>query len=423
MNKIVALGMAALGVSSIQVSAQALSTPPAKPWNVSATLRGFYDDNVNTSSGANKQDAFGFEISPGIGLKWQNAATVVDVGYRYSLQYYDSKPNGNTSHYDQTHTFSALLDHTINDRFRLSMSDSFVIGQEPDALRLDYFGTPQHVPGNNIRNYGALTLNAQWTPVFGSEFGYDNAYYNYADDFNNAVNQPLTPVFASNSGTLDRVENSFHIEANYRLAPETTGLIGYQFTQVDFTGDEAISGINNLFVVKSNSRNSRSHAGYLGATQVFSPDFTGSLKAGIEYTDFYTDDTADSEVGPYIQGSLNYNYAPESYARLGFSQRHRPTYDSTSKNADTSVLFGSITHRIVPRLFGSAVLTFQNSTFNQGPNDGKSEQYYQLGLNLEYRLNAMLSTEIGYNYDKLVSDVSGRDYDRNRVYIGVTASY
>src|SRR5436190_21591648 len=102
MNKIVALGMAALGVSTIQVSAQSLSAPPAKPWNVSATLRGFYDDNVNTSPsgvpGVTKHDALGIEISPGIGLKWQNAATVVDVGYRYSFQYFDMKPAGNYTH-------------------------------------------------------------------------------------------------------------------------------------------------------------------------------------------------------------------------------------------------------------------------------------------------------------------------------------
>jgi len=46
-----------------------------------------------------------------------------------------------------------------------------------------------------------------------------------------------------------------------------------------------------------------------------------------------------------------------------------------------------------------------------------------LGLNLEYRFNPHLSAEAGYNYDRLDSDLQTRGFDRNRVYIGVKASY
>jgi hypothetical protein len=46
-----------------------------------------------------------------------------------------------------------------------------------------------------------------------------------------------------------------------------------------------------------------------------------------------------------------------------------------------------------------------------------------VGLNFAYRFNNYLSGETGYNWYKLVSDISARDYTRDLVYIGVRATY
>jgi long-subunit fatty acid transport protein len=51
------------------------------------------------------------------------------------------------------------------------------------------------------------------------------------------------------------------------------------------------------------------------------------------------------------------------------------------------------------------------------------DQLYVIGLNVEYQFNPHLSAMVGYNYDLLNSDVDFRDFDRNRVYLGVTARY
>jgi outer membrane scaffolding protein for murein synthesis (MipA/OmpV family) len=44
-------------------------------------------------------------------------------------------------------------------------------------------------------------------------------------------------------------------------------------------------------------------------------------------------------------------------------------------------------------------------------------------LNLEYRFNPNWSTEVGYNFDRLDSDLRDRSFTRNRVYAGVRATY
>jgi hypothetical protein len=49
--------------------------------------------------------------------------------------------------------------------------------------------------------------------------------------------------------------------------------------------------------------------------------------------------------------------------------------------------------------------------------------FYNLGLNLAYTISTHFSADIGYNFDYLQSGVAGRDYTRNRVYLGITATY
>jgi hypothetical protein len=74
-------------------------------------------------------------------------------------------------------------------------------------------------------------------------------------------------------------------------------------------------------------------------------------------------------------------------------------------------------------LYGTLTGQFQNSSFNGGVFDDEDENFYLFGANLEYRFNRHFSAHAGYNFDKLDSDVDLRGFDRNRVYLGITASY
>ena len=57
----------------------------------------------------------------------------------------------------------------------------------------------------------------------------------------------------------------------------------------------------------------------------------------------------------------------------------------------------------------------------------KTDDLFLIGANLSYQINENFSTELGYNYDRLDSDLNfggfARSFTRNRVYIGVHASY
>src|SRR6185436_13932211 len=214
MKRIVAsVGLVAVGASGVTAASAAdmTTTEGAKPWSVFATLRGFYDDNVNSvPKSQNPTETFGWEVSPGLNLKWTGEQTSLVLGYVYSYLYYDITPPGNADKNDQTHSFQALVTYNFNERNSVKVQDSFVIGQEADLLRAgSTFTGFQRVPGNNIRNYGGFTFNSELTRLFGVELGYDNVFFHYQDTGAFITNGVVSP---SEGGLLDRLENYVHLD-------------------------------------------------------------------------------------------------------------------------------------------------------------------------------------------------------------------
>src|SRR5262249_44157323 len=117
-------------------------------------------------------------------------------------------------------------------------------------------------------------------------------------------------------------------------------------------------------LVTSDSRNSRENTGYLGVIHNFSPELSGSLRGGASYTTYYNDPTADSKVTPYVNLSLRYTYATQSYVEGGFSYDRNAsdvvgfaTAGGTSftLDAQSAVVYATLNHRITPQLFGSVI--------------------------------------------------------------------
>jgi len=450
MKKIVAsVGLVALGASTLNAAyTQGLTElETQKPWSVGLTLRGFYDDNIEASHNG-KIESFGYEVNPWAGIHWVGDQTLIGATYSYSGKYYDETRSDTDEHWSHAHNFDAMLQHAFNPRFNFQVRDSFVIGQEPDVLRAgDSFPTVQRISGDNIRNFATIAFNAQITPVFGLHAGYDNALWNYdqsgidvpRDSFGQTL-PGLQPIFSSYSGTLDRMEQSGYIDARWQLGPETVGLIGYRYRHVEYTGDEFINGAAFVAApgatpvpvagLKSDVRNYDSHYGYLGVEHRFRPDLFGSLKAGVRYTDNYNDPNGATDTGPYVQADLNYEQSADTTFSAGFSQDFNTTdivggAGDFVRGVNNSVAYLSFRHRLAPSLYLTGQGTFQYSIFQGGgaTYDGQADMFFLAGVNLEYWFSKHFSGSLGYNYDNLSSDIPNRDFDRNRVYIGVSATY
>jgi uncharacterized protein (PEP-CTERM system associated) len=92
-------------------------------------------------------------------------------------------------------------------------------------------------------------------------------------------------------------------------------------------------------------------------------------------------------------------------------------------STECSTVYASINHKLTAKLLGTVIGQWQHSVYNQGSYNNQADDYYSLGVNLSYSFNQHFSVDAGYNYDDLTSKIPGYNYTRNRIYLGVTATY
>jgi hypothetical protein len=269
-----------------------------------------------------------------------------------------------------------------------------------------------------MHNRGAIEDNIGLSQKFALSLGYMNNWYDYDEEGT-----------GSRSALLDRIEHLIRLDGRYQVNPSLVGLVGYSFGIGDYTGDETIAfDPRTLRPIKSDERDYYQHRFYVGADYDMSAKLRASLRVGAEYFDYHN--AGESSFSPYADAALTYVYLPGSSAQLGVRHTRNatdivaPTANGTpTLDQETTAIYAQVNHRITHNLTGSLLGQFQNSEFNDGRADSDSEQLYLVGINFDYRFNEHFSAEAGYNYDMLQSNIHDRSYDRNRVYIGLRASY
>jgi hypothetical protein len=188
----------------------------------------------------------------------------------------------------------------------------------------------------------------------------------------------------------------------------------------------------SAFAPAADTRDSTSHFVSVGAEQTFTSQFSGKAMLGAQFTDYPnalpTQD--DGAVNPYADASASWTYNPGSYLQLGIRHQRNQTDVALATAGTTPVqdqestgIYGVVNHRIAPNLTGSLLGQYQYSSFRGGGLDGKVDMLAAFGVNLAYQVNAFLTAEAGYNFDRLDSDLAGRSFSRNRVYFGIRAAY
>jgi hypothetical protein len=237
--------------------------------------------------------------------------------------------------------------------------------------------------------------------------------------------------------TLNRFEHLVTLDSRWRVDPETVAILGYQFGAVDFLGHGSLApaGDGNPFVAPS-TRNDYTHMIYVGVEHSMRSDLTVSLRAGVQIADYYNapPNSAASTLGPFIELSSQYTYMDGGMLTFGFrhslNQTDVPGFDPATggitPDQESSSVYATVQQTLTPlspKLIARLSAQYQNSRYNGGLVNNQRDIFYLLGLNLSYQFTHYLSAEVGYNYDDLVSGLPGRGYDRNRVYVGVTATY
>ena len=422
------VGLVAAGTAGLQAAYAPDQGPDAtRMWSLSGSLRGFYDNNYTTGSSASGSG--GFEVSPQVSINVPMQQTEFGMRFIYGLYYYQARENQNQNPIDQTFRTDLWLDHAFTERVQTRVEDTFLIAQDPEFNTGNPLALGTRTTQSYLANNGAVTLNTEWTRQFSTALHYHSDFYDYQN--NGTTTNNLVTNGASLAGTLNRIGNSIGLDFQWHQSPETMFFVGYQFSQVNYTGDEPIAVNPTGGYYFSDSRNSRSQAVYVGSSHTFNPELVFSGRFGAQYSDYYNNSsTSQNAWNPYGNLSLTYTYQPGSYAEIGVNESMNSTDEvaADAKNGITvsqqsSVIYGSINQQLTPKLRGSLVGQLQFSSYNGGTYDGDVDDLYTVGLNFSYAFNRHFSADIGDNFDNLVSKIPGRGYTRNEVYAGVTATY
>lgn len=446
MNKITAtVGLVALGAASIQaqnLAPAAGSQEATKPWSISATLRGFYDDNYATTPSHLERDSWGVEVSPSASLNLVRDQTALGLNYTYSARWYEDREDFDDA-WDHSHQVNGKLSHAFTPRFKLDLSDSFVIAQEPELIEPAGAGistTGLRSDNDAIRNHALGSFSAGITENLTAVLGYGNEYYDYDDE-----------GFNSRSAHLDRMEHLGSINLRAVVLPKTVLVGGYNYEVVDYSSDDRIGLPFGIFNYGAEERNSTAHYMYAGIDQGISPTLNVSLRGGAQLTEyddlddirdiyaFFGNEVEEDRWSPYVDANATWTYMPGSYAQLGFRHQRAQTDVGfmltpngefiPNLDSQSSSIYGSVSHRIFGAFIASAIASYQHNEYDPEGFESFSEDYFMAGINLAYELNEFVALEAGYNYDWLDSDVDEapgpdtRSFKRNRVYVGVRGTY
>jgi hypothetical protein len=486
MNKVIAtaVGLSALSAALVQAQDASMTPPPVKDWSVAASLRGFYDDNYLTQPrtivGVNASGAttvsrplgsYGTEIIPSAAWSHHSGeTTTASVSYIYDLKWYE-----NRSDTDQQHQLNMGLQHEISPQYRIALGESFVIAQQPTVIDPSVISTPLRVAGNNVRNTGSINLSDAITKELDLQLGYVNTLYDYPELANSVIGYPFGyitsgyPNNASDNGNvapqpsrsalLNRMEQVVTLDMRWKYTPSTTAILGYKFGTTWYTSGEYINypyGNGSPYLTPagaplgsafkgdhSNVRDSQTHYAFIGADETFSPLLNASLRVGAEYLDYYNnvDQNGNSDptsrVSPYVDASLTDQYQPGCSVVFGVKEIHNST-DVVGVTGDlidgktvpvldeeSTAIYFSDHHKLSEKLSANVMGQAQISSFTDGGPEynGKLDQFFILQVNFSYRFTPWLSSEAGYNYSRLKSDLPGREYTRDIMYLGVRATY
>ncbi len=399
-KKIITLGVAAIGVAGVQAA------DAGKVWEVTASLRGFYDDNYTTSPEVLAEESWGIEVSPGINFTLGEGTDMeFSAGYAFGMRYYEDRGGDNE---DYGHELGISLDKKFSDTSVLLLSNGLVVAQEPEILN---GGTPLRIEGDNLRNTFAAQYRRILSGSTGVEIGYGNSIFDYEEEYHSAL--------------LDRSYNEVSLDVFYGAA-ETEYYAGYRYSSTDFEGD--VLKVPGL-VFDPGARSNHAHSGYVGARHQLDKNIRADVRAGVQNVDYYDFDLMpglipEDETSPYVDARMEWEYAEGSKLVAGATLARGAT-DLQAADQEITSVYAQLLHKISGRVHGTLTGRFQDAEISGGGEglDGKEESLLLLGASLTYAVADNIWAEVAYNYDELDSDVPYRSFERNYLSVGIGTTY
>lgn len=400
---IISLGVvfaAGASAQSLYQASNSAEEPLPLSWVAGANV--IYDDNVATSE-TNKTSSIAYNPSVGLSFTRTTPQTVIDVNGRLGVIYYPDAPVINGQPIDDLSNQSRLglsLSHRFSERLRFTSLNMISREREPDYSYGIATGR-RTGSGEYVSTTTDNTFGYRWTERFGTTTG-----IRYSQ-----INNPNADSEDSNRTTWE-----FHHQFRFQYSPQNVITSGYRYEQG---------------VASGNARNSTDHFLTLGDEYRFSPNTIGIVSAGAQ---FHSIEGGESSVVPYLELSGN----TKVNKQLSFKTfiRYRAESDGLtrqSKNGETfnyskrETLRLGVTnqYQISPKFFLSGGLDYIPGSYtgaSQKSSD-KQESLLNIFISATLKFNDFLTGVATYTFADNVSDFDDDTYRRNRISLGLNASF
>jgi len=399
------LGSALMPVNAGKLDTGILDTgvTEASKFKYRLDLRGGYDSRASTGADGEDQGSPFSEINVGVSRRFGGARTSLDFDLSGGTNYFWDVDNDDT---DINLRLELGLSHRISRRADLTFTSLATYQVEPDF----FSGTGRSSrSGQYLYTNNALQLGMVWTRRFSTVTSYSFVAVRYDDEEFAAVE--------------DRFEHYFANEFRYLVLPTTTLVAEYRLGIVEYD---------------SNPQSSISHFALGGVDYQMNRRTSITLRGGAEFREF---DSGASTEAPYGEATISYAYGEGStiswITRYGLEQS-----EITGPLSNTSLRTGiQVNHKLTGKLSGRLGLYYQNTDFDNlepdepiiDPFTGEevpstydpaySEDLIDVAAGLSYRLNKNISLDLGYSFTTVSSDQPINEYDRHRVFFGVSANF
>lgn len=375
--------VSAQGLLSLQNSADFKEKTPL---TFSIGASGGYDSLNYKNSNINDIDSYFVQGSVGASYSSNDKITPWNLGLDIGvLQYLDHTPGQKDTNYSDRLVFN--ISHQFSPR--LSVTDNFYVTYEAEPN----FGIGASTASRNGQYF----------------YGYNNfaVAYAWSERFSTTTSYTVDAIKYQDSAIGDFEDRVSHLfsQAFSWAWTHTTKVVGeYRFRTTQY---------------QRSSSDYMSHYVLAGIDKAWSERTTGSFRAGAE---FYSNDRVD-KTAPYFEASLNYAVSKKTtatvYSSVGFD-------GSELGNSDSRYSYrvgASATHRLTDRLSLNADANYVYSTLSSSGAPDFTEHEISASAGIGYRFWDNVSVNANYSYSVLSSDDAQRDYDRNRISVGVNATF
>ncbi len=359
-----------------------------QPLTWSLTTRGGYDSLSYKSPSPFLEDFESYYIQGGVGVTYADSdpttpwSMAVDLG---AIHYLDGIPRYDDTFYNARVAFNVA--HEISQRLKISNNFYLTYEAEPNVAT---GASTALYNGQYLYGFNNFNVSYAWSQRFSTTTSVTVDGISYEDDAVSSLEDRLSVLIAQ--------------QFSYALTKRTSLAAEYRYRITDYRERDDVDAT--------------SHFALVGVDHAWSERVSGSFRVGAE---FFKSDRAEN-TSPYAEVALSYLVARRTSARwfgsVGYDSAEIGGYD-TRYAVRTGV---SVNHQITKRVGINGGINYAYSTFDGLATD-VTEHSLLLSTGLSYQVTQNLSLDARYSYSILASDDNSREFDRNNVSVGVTASF